>query len=156
VTFKWVGAAPVFSTFLDLLDGGMNAVNTSDIGYLFGPWSILALFVGSTCTIFRFSDSGRTKSLSLSWVMALFTVFLGLCVLPLSYAYSGPLSPADREVPRYGIYFGFLVAFTFGFAFAVDALLVRNTRRRALAAFTALLYSLCTWFLISTATSPKQ
>ncbi len=133
----------------------LNTVNTSNIGYLFGSWSVFALFAGLMCSAIGILDSGRTKSLSLSGLMAVLAAVLGMGVLPMSYGYSGPLSSSDREVPRYGICFAFLIAFMFGFGFALDALFAKHVRRRAVAGLVVLLYSIAASWLTYCFLSPK-
>lgn len=127
----------------------MNRLSLTDLGHLVGLSSLLPLFVGLGCSAYGIAHRDRAIPRGLSLAMGVVALFLWFFALPSTYAYSGPLTPAERELPRYSIYLGILVSLTFGFAFALDGLRMRELSRRILAVALALLYAFAAWKLIT-------
>jgi hypothetical protein len=116
----------------------MNGSDLSVLRELVGPWTRLVLaagFAGACVSYFAQKlgpRAGVTGPKIVSWIalsMFMLGLFIVFWVLPLSSAYSGPVSSDVRHLRDYDKYFAILAALVFAAAFAAEVFRSRRTAK---------------------------
>ena len=115
----------------------MSVINMANLRDLVGGWSCLAFVAGLAGAVAsrvrvrvrrsaNLPDDKSRFHATLALAMLVFALFVFLFVLPMSMAYSGPLSGVILLHRQYDREFAALIAFSFSLVFAFEAFRLRK------------------------------